>query len=97
MSEQIIKQPNGKYCIFSSVVDSVTKYNATEEEIIADYVKDYGEKARADIKYVFKQIESGKKPYHQFTLTYEKMLDIIQRVHDSYIMEATKKRIESYE
>lgn len=30
----IAKQPNGKYCRFSSVVDSVTHYNFTKEQYI---------------------------------------------------------------
>jgi hypothetical protein len=30
----IAKQPNGKYCRFSTVVDSVTYYNMSEEDYI---------------------------------------------------------------
>ena len=31
MGAFICKQPNGKYCRFSTVVDSITDYNMTEE------------------------------------------------------------------
>ena len=36
MAGFICKQPNGKYCRFSSVVDTITHYNMTEDEYI-DY------------------------------------------------------------
>jgi hypothetical protein len=35
MARKIIKQPNGKYCIFSTIVDHFIAYNMTKEEIIA--------------------------------------------------------------
>jgi hypothetical protein len=40
MSGQIIKQPNGKFCIFSRVGDSVTYYDMDEQEIINELVEE---------------------------------------------------------
>lgn len=40
MGWQVIKQPNGKYCIWSSIVDDFIVYEATEKEIIDYWVKD---------------------------------------------------------
>lgn len=34
MAGFIVKQPNGLYCRFSSVVDTVTHYNMTKEDYI---------------------------------------------------------------
>ena len=34
MGAFICKQPNGKYCRFSTVVDTLTHYNMTEDEYI---------------------------------------------------------------
>ncbi len=34
MGAFISKQPNGKYCRFSTVVDTITNYNMTEKEYI---------------------------------------------------------------
>lgn len=34
MGAFISKQPNGKYCRFSTVVDTVTDYNMTEQDYI---------------------------------------------------------------
>ena len=34
MSREIVKQPNGLYCVFPSIVDDVIVYDATPEELI---------------------------------------------------------------
>jgi hypothetical protein len=34
MANKLIKQPNGKYAIFSTIVDNFTAYDMTEEEYI---------------------------------------------------------------
>ena len=47
----IAKQPNGLYCRFSSVIDTVTDWNLTEEEVIDLYV----ERARQEIKDILKR------------------------------------------
>ena len=42
MGAYIAKQPNGLYCRFSSVVDSVTHWNMTEEDYINFHKDRYG-------------------------------------------------------
>lgn len=37
MSQHITKQPNGKYAIFSTVVDSFVAYDATREDVFAHF------------------------------------------------------------
>jgi hypothetical protein len=32
---QIIKQPNGKYCMFSGVVDNITAYDMSRDDIVS--------------------------------------------------------------
>jgi hypothetical protein len=44
MGGYICKQPNGLYCRFSTVVDTITDYNMTEEE----YINMCMEKAKED-------------------------------------------------
>ena len=44
----ISKQPNGKYCRFSTIVDTVTDYNMTEEE----YIEMCAERAREEARNV---------------------------------------------
>ena len=46
MGAFISKQPNGKYCRFSTIVDTVTHYDMTEEEYIEMCVERAKEEAR---------------------------------------------------
>lgn len=39
MGRRIVKQPNGKFCIFSTYVDSVIAYDLTSEDVIDFYVE----------------------------------------------------------
>lgn len=46
MPQFIVKQPNGKYAIFSTVVDNFVAYDYTEAEIIAHYEQKAKDDAR---------------------------------------------------
>lgn len=50
MGSFIARQPNGLLCRFSSVVDTITDYNMTDEE----YIEMCAEKAREEAKEVLK-------------------------------------------
>jgi len=95
MGQQIIKQPNGKYCLFSSVVDNVTCYDMTKEEIIEVWTekakKDFEEK----VNDILSKLDKGERPYFQFTLSYEEMLQTILEVHSADEMQNIKSTIES--
>lgn len=56
MGAFICKQPNGKYCRFSTFVDSVTHWNMTEEE----YVEFCAERARREAREV---LEHHLRPF----------------------------------
>ena len=56
MGAFIARQPNGLLCRFSSVVDTLTHYNMTEEE----YIEYCAEKAREDAKWL---LEHNVKPF----------------------------------
>jgi hypothetical protein len=94
MGRQIIKQPNGKFCIFSSIVDNVVAYDCTKEEIIEESVRHSGEISRSRVEQVFEKLEVGEKPYYQFTMTYEEMLEEIKDQHGQEEMQKIKKLIE---
>lgn len=40
MSRTILKQANGKYCVYSSIVENIIIYDATPEEIFNQYLVD---------------------------------------------------------
>lgn len=50
MGAFISKQPNGLYCRFSSVVDTITHYNMTEEDYIELCVSKWGKEGEATAK-----------------------------------------------
>lgn len=95
MAGQIIKQPNGKFLIFSSIVDSVTFYDMTEDEIVHERLKESEIRIREEVKEVINKLNKGEKPFHQFTKTYEQMLDWIKEVHGEQEANNIKAQIES--
>lgn len=57
MGAFICKQPNGLYCRFSSVVDSLTHWNMTEEEYIEFCAERAREEARFTLQHRLKPFE----------------------------------------
>lgn len=56
MGAFICRQPNGKLCRFSTVVDTITDYNMTDEE----YIEMCADRAREEARYT---LEHHIKPY----------------------------------
>lgn len=57
MGAIFLKQPNGRYCRYSSIVDFVTHYNMTIEDV-EEFLMDI---ARGEIKERLKDIENDKE------------------------------------
>jgi hypothetical protein len=95
MGRQIIKQPNGKYCIFSSVVDNVILYDMTAEEIIEEWTKEAREDIERKVKDIVSKIDKNEKPYFQFTKNYDEMIEDIKEIHGKKEGNKIKKLIES--
>lgn len=73
MGQQIIKQPDGRLAVFSTVTDSFVVVDATPEEVIEwraeEAAQEASERTEAELKRV---LDSAiDKPYRQFTLTWE--------------------------
>ena len=81
MGQQIIKQPNGLYAVWSSIVDSFVLVDATPEELIEEWLSDERERISKFITRKIKEIENGEPAYRQFTMTYEQALATHKRVH----------------
>lgn len=95
MGRQIVKQPNGKYCLFSSVVDSVTYYNMSAEEIVEVWTEEAKKEYERKVKEVIEQLEAGGKPYYQFTKTFDECIQTIKEVHGEAEGENVRTTIES--
>jgi hypothetical protein len=93
MGRQIIKQPNGKYCIFSSIVDNVISYNMGEEEIINKFVEESKIEIEKNVKEIIALLNNNEKPYYQFTHSYEEMLKTIKNIHGEEEADEVRKTI----
>lgn len=87
MAQQIIRQPNGKYCIYSTITDNVTHYNMTIDEIVNILIED----SKKELRQKILNIENGK---NHFSLSYEEMLEQIFEIHGKYETKKVKKLIE---
>jgi len=76
MGRRIIKQPNGKYCVFSSIVDNIIHYDMSQEEIINEYVQEEREKNTEKVKQAILRINL-KDNYDD----YQDMLSTIKDIH----------------
>jgi hypothetical protein len=82
MGKQIIRQPNGLYAIWSTVVQNIIFYDATPDEIIYELVEECREDISRDVHRVIDELKEGQKPYAQFTKTFEEALDLVAERHD---------------
>lgn len=91
MGKQIIKQPNGQYCIFSSVVDNVTMYNLTKDEIIEEWVNEAKNDIVERVNGIVSKLENNEQPYFQFTKSFDEMLETIKEIHGTYEYETVSE------
>ncbi len=82
MPDQIIKQPDGKFAVWSTVVDDFTILGATVDEL-AEY---YGRKAYAaatgSVRDVIRELDNNEKPYYQFIMTWEEANELRDSRHE---------------
>lgn len=72
MGQQIIRQPDGRLAVFSSIVDGFVILDATPEELIEWRAEEAAKEARKSTRAEIDRVLSGEtRPYYQFTLTWE--------------------------
>lgn len=73
MGQQIIKQPDGKLAVFSSIVDAFIVVDATPEEIVEWRAEEAAEKARERTRTELGHVlaDNPQAAYYQFALTWE--------------------------
>ena len=79
----ICKQPNGKYCRFSTVVDTITNYNMIEDEYIKLYVQRAIEEARDILENHLKPFDEVKKQFIPNNDTVEEFNKILKEMGDT--------------
>jgi len=81
MGHQIIKQPNNKFAVWSTMVDSFILINASEEDILKHFITSATETIEYNVKHIINELNSGIKPYNRFTMTWKEALKKIEEVH----------------
>ncbi len=81
MGQQIIKQPNGLYCIFNSICDGVTCYDLTAQEILDVWVQEARERLTWDLLKLLHSVDAGKPAYYQFSMSFEEALATTADTH----------------
>lgn len=73
MGHQIIRQPDGKLAVFSSVVDSWILSDATPEDLEDYYAEKAAEDARQSVRRIIGRVMAGepRKAYYQFAMTFD--------------------------
>lgn len=77
MGQQIIKQPDGKLAVFSSITDTFIVVDATPEEIIEWRAEEAAERAREQTRRELDKVLSGdsRGAYFQFAMTWEEAVE----------------------
>jgi hypothetical protein len=83
MGNQVIKQPDGFYAVFSSVVDAWVLVDATPCDIADYFAEKAADSARESVARIMEAVEAGQpcKAYYQFAMTFEEA-DRMSREHD---------------
>ena len=86
MGNQIIKQPDGKYAVFSTNEDSFLLVDASPEKIVEFWtdeavIQTYRDSVVQAVEATLKAIDMGEKVYRQFTLSWEDAVSLYERVH----------------
>ena len=81
MGKQIIKQPNGKYAVWSSIVDDFVYADGDVDGLISFYMHEAKDRITRDVKEIISKLEKKQKPYYQFTMSFEMAIKTIQENH----------------
>lgn len=81
MGRRIVKQPNGKFCIFSTYVDSVIAYDLTSEDVVDIYVEAAAEEAKRQTNQRLSEI--AETPQEDVEDIWNHMLTVCERHMDS--------------
>ncbi|REF00321.1 hypothetical protein [Thermomonospora umbrina] len=77
MGRQIIRQPDGRYAVFSTETDTITRWDAMEDELVEVFAGWAAEQARKSVREALAHVAAGR-PERVYgrprTMTWEKAL-----------------------
>jgi len=81
MGNRIIKQPDGKFAVWSTAVDASTMIDATPDEIVEEWLSDERARLTQRAEQITTALDADERPYHQFTESWEEALETYQDIH----------------
>lgn len=82
MGAFIVKQPNGLYCRFSTVVDCPTNWNMTEEDYIELKAEQARDEARRTLERYVRPFEWVEEYFHPNNMTEEEFKKILKEMSE---------------
>lgn len=70
MGQQIIRQPDGRYAVWSTIVEDFLLRDATQAQLVEWFIEDRRVEVVREVGRVVTALEKGEKPYYQFTMTW---------------------------
>lgn len=74
MSQPIVRQPDGKFAIFSTETDTFVRWDCTRDEVVTFFVDQAVFRATAQVQHKLNQLEDGQAPDTQLAYTWEELL-----------------------
>ena len=81
MGQQIIKQPNGKYALFSSIVNDFIMIEADPQDIIDEWVRQYKLDMEKSVAEIVTALKKNEKPYGEFTMPFDEAVKTVKQCH----------------
>lgn len=82
----IAKQPNGKYCEFSTIIGTVNEYNMTAEEYIEKCAERARCAARLELKEFVMPFSEVKDNFVPTTQTYEEFNEVLKAMGETELV-----------
>jgi hypothetical protein len=76
MSRQIIKQPNGKFAVWSNLVHNFITREVTAQEIVELYEEEERWHLAEQVLDICAQLDRNEKPYQQATLCWDDAVEM---------------------
>ena len=83
MGRQIIMQPDGRFAIWSSVVDDFILRDATEKDVIIKYMDHALDGLEERVRIAISTVQAGhaERSYSQFAMTWKEACELREVVH----------------
>ena len=81
MANQIIKQPNGRYAVWSTIIDDFICMDVDRDELIEMFVEKERRNITERVDRKLGMIADGQPAYRQFTKTFDDCVNIIRDCH----------------